>query len=36
MSRAEMLDKANPGDKVRFEADRINGAIMITTMDKAK
>ncbi|MGQ0583867.1 MAG: copper-binding protein [Reyranella sp.] len=31
-----LLDKAKPGDKVRFEADRINGAITITTMDKAK
>lgn len=31
-----LLDKAKPGDKVRFEADRINGAITITTMNKAK
>lgn len=31
-----LLDKAKAGDKVRFEADRINGAITITTMDKAK
>jgi Cu/Ag efflux protein CusF len=31
-----LLDKAKPGDKVRFEADRINGAITITTLDKAK
>jgi Cu/Ag efflux protein CusF len=24
------------GDKVRFEADRVNGAITITSMDKSK
>jgi len=30
-----LLDKAKAGDKVRFEADRINGAITITAM-KAK
>lgn len=31
-----MLDKVKAGDKVRFEADRVNGAITITSMDKAK
>ncbi len=31
-----MLGKVKAGDKVEFEADRINGAITITTMDKAK
>jgi len=31
-----MLDKVKAGDKVRFEADRVNGAITITTLDKAK
>lgn len=36
MSKAEMPDKAKPGDKVRFEADRIDDAITITAMDKVK
>ena len=31
-----MLDTVKAGDKVRFEADRINGAITITRLDKAK
>jgi Cu(I)/Ag(I) efflux system periplasmic protein CusF len=31
-----LLDKVKVGDKVRFEADRVNGAITVTTMDKAK
>lgn len=31
-----MLDKVKAGDKVRFEADRVNGAITITSMDKGK
>ena len=31
-----MLDKVKAGDKVRFEADRVNGAITITSMDKSK
>jgi Cu(I)/Ag(I) efflux system protein CusF len=31
-----MLDKVKAGDKVKFEADRVNGAITITSMDKGK
>lgn len=31
-----MLDAVKPGDKVRFEAGRVNGAITITVMEKAK
>jgi Cu/Ag efflux protein CusF len=31
-----MLDMVKAGDKVRFEADRVNGAITITTLDKAR
>lgn len=31
-----MLDQVKAGDKVRFEADRVNGAITITSMDKSK
>jgi Cu(I)/Ag(I) efflux system protein CusF len=31
-----MLDAVKAGDKVRFEADRVNGAITIMTMDKVK
>ena len=31
-----MLDKVKAGDKVKFEADRVNGAITITSMDKSK
>lgn len=30
------LDAVKAGGKVRFEADRVNGAITITTMDKVK
>jgi len=31
-----MLDKVKAGDKVKFEADRVNGAITITSLDKGK
>ena len=31
-----MLDKIKAGDKVTFEADRVNGAITVTTLDKIK
>ena len=31
-----MLDAVKPGDKVRFEAGRVNGAITITAMEKTK
>ena len=29
-----MLDKMKPGDRVEFEADRVNGAITITKFGK--
>ena len=31
-----MLDKIKAGDKVTFEADRVNGAITVVTLDKIK
>ena len=31
-----MLKTVRPGDKIKFEADRVNGAITITKMEKAK
>ncbi|MDP1749248.1 MAG: copper-binding protein [Reyranella sp.] len=31
-----MLDKVKAGDRVTFEADRVNGAITVTTLDKIK
>ena len=31
-----MLDTVKAGYKVRFEADRVNGAITIMTMDKVR
>lgn len=31
-----MLDKVAAGDKVRFAADRIDGAITVTAMEAAK
>ncbi|MDP2333897.1 MAG: copper-binding protein [Reyranella sp.] len=31
-----MLDKVKAGDKVTFEADRVNGAITVTALDKIK
>lgn len=33
---AKMLDSLKPGDKVRFAADRVNGAITVTAMEAAK
>lgn len=30
-----MLDKVKAGDKIEFDADRVNGAITVTKMDKA-
>lgn len=33
---AKMLDTVKVGDKVKFEADRVNGAITITSMEKRK
>jgi Cu(I)/Ag(I) efflux system periplasmic protein CusF len=31
-----MLDKVKTGDKVRFTADKINGAFTVTTIEAAK
>jgi Cu/Ag efflux protein CusF len=31
-----LLKSVKPGDKVRFDADRINGQITVTTIQKAK
>jgi Cu(I)/Ag(I) efflux system protein CusF len=31
-----MLDKLKPGDKVRFTAEKINGAYTVTTIEAAK
>lgn len=31
---AAMLDAVKPGDKVSFEADRVNGQLTITKIDK--
>ena len=31
-----MLDKVNPGDKVRFAADKVRGAISVNEIDPAK
>lgn len=30
-----MLDKVKPGDKVEFDADRVNGALTVTKIEKA-
>lgn len=32
----EMLKQVKPGDKIKFEADRVNGAITVTEMEVAK
>mgnify|MGYP000703875230 CR=1 FL=1 len=31
-----MLKEVKPGDKIKFEADRVNGAITVTEMKVAK
>ncbi|AXA91363.1 copper-binding protein [Massilia sp. YMA4] len=31
-----MLDKVRDGDKVRFTAEKVNGALMVTTIEQAK
>lgn len=31
-----LLDKAKSGDKIKFDADRINGQFVVTTIEKAK
>jgi Cu/Ag efflux protein CusF len=32
---AALLEQVRPGDKVRFEAQRIGGAITVTAIEKA-
>lgn len=32
----KMLDKLQPGDKVRFTAERVNGAIAVTAIEAVK
>lgn len=36
VSDATMLDKVKEGDKVQFEADRVQGALTVVTIEKAK
>jgi Cu/Ag efflux protein CusF len=31
-----MLDKVRQGDKVRFRAERVDGALAVTALDKAE
>jgi len=31
-----LLDKVKAGDKIEFEADRVNGAITVTKLEKAR
>jgi Cu(I)/Ag(I) efflux system protein CusF len=31
-----LLDKAKSGDKIKFDADRINGQFVVTTIEKSK
>jgi Cu/Ag efflux protein CusF len=31
-----LLDKAKAGDKVKFDADNVNGQFVVTTIEKAK
>ena len=33
---AAMLDQVKPGDKVKFSADRVNGAVTIVQLQKAQ
>jgi Cu(I)/Ag(I) efflux system protein CusF len=33
---AALLDKAKPGDKVKFAAEKIGGAFVVTTIEPAK
>jgi Cu(I)/Ag(I) efflux system periplasmic protein CusF len=33
---AKLLDSVKPGDKVRFTADRVNGAITVTSIEAVK
>jgi Cu/Ag efflux protein CusF len=32
----DMLKKVKPGDKVKFEADRVNGQFTVMSIEKAK
>ena len=36
VSDAKMLDAVQPGDKVRFAADNLNGALTVTAMEVLK
>lgn len=36
VAQPDMLKTVKPGDKIKFDADRVNGAITITEMTKAK
>lgn len=31
-----MLDQVKPGDKIRFQADKVNGQFTVTRIEKAK
>ena len=31
-----LLDKAKAGDKIKFDADNVNGQFVVTTIEKAK
>jgi len=32
----KMLDQVKPGDKIKFEADKVNGALTVTKLQAAK
>jgi len=32
----KMLDQLQPGSKIRFRAERVNGSILVTQIDKAE
>jgi Cu(I)/Ag(I) efflux system protein CusF len=36
VAQPDMLKTVRPGDKIKFDADRVNGAITITEMKKAE
>jgi Cu(I)/Ag(I) efflux system protein CusF len=36
VAQPEMLKAVKPGDKIKFDADRVNGAFTITEMKKTK
>ena len=31
-----MVDRVKPGDKIRFKAEKLNGAIVVTDLQPAK